>query len=66
MKKVARWLGMHMYVAALLDKSDKGSVWMPTPPILIDIMAKYADLMPKNLPKVFPLRTIVDHRLSLS
>ena len=64
-KKTARWSETQMYVATLLDESDPGSVGTPTPPVLADMLAAYADLMPESLPKALPPRRNVDHRIEL-
>jgi len=55
-----------METYAVMFKGVEGDgVGMPVPTEISEVLAKYADLMPNELPKKLPPRRAVDHSIEL-
>lgn len=53
------------YVIVIREVEYDDGVGMPIPINIFNVLAKYADLRPDEMPKLLPLIHIVDHNIEL-
>lgn len=65
MSRVVQRSDVETYVFIIKEIQDDDGVGMHIPDEIFDVLDKYADLMPNELPKVLPLRRVLDHHIEL-